>query len=124
MKRPADPSGSAGLVAPATSNARNSGGMLRVPPPHPLVAPGPLERMGVASVVLRPGSQHMLSELLPADPRSPLQVVVAERPHQQLRLVQPRGMGRREAGPPPIPATRPIRRRVARRVAGVAVLDQ
>src|SRR5919201_5674667 len=98
--------------------------MLGEPLPHPLIGPGPLKRMRVEPVVLRPGGQHMRDELLSTAPRGPLQVVVLERPDQQLRLVQPRGVRRREAGPPPTPAARPVRRRLARRVRGVPVPDQ
>ncbi len=58
-----------------------------------------------------------------AIPRTALEVVVSERFDQRLRLVQPRGMRRREAGPPPV-ATRPVFRRIACRVTGVVVLDQ
>src|ERR1700676_5497657 len=65
----------------------------------------------------------MLDELFTAIPRTTLEVVVTERFDQRLRLVQPRGMRRREAGPPPV-ATRPVFRRIPCRVAGVVVLDQ
>src|SRR5436309_8084854 len=85
------------LVALATSNARNSTSMLGEPHPHLLIGPSPLEGVGIQPVVLRPTGQHIIDELFPTTPRTSLQVVVAERPHQQLRLVQPRRMGRCEA---------------------------
>src|SRR5690242_7299722 len=103
------------LVALATSNARNSTSMLGEPHPHLLIGPRPLEGVGIPPVVLRPAGQHILDELLPAAPGDPLQVVIPDRPDQQLRLVQPRRMGRREAGSPPSLAPRPVRRRVPRR---------
>src|SRR5687768_13612308 len=112
------------LVALARSNARNSGRVLGVPMSHLLVAPCPLERVGVVAVVLRGGGQHVLDELLPAVPRPPFEVAAAERPDQQLRLVQPRGVGGREAGPPPAAAVVEVALGVAGRVAGVAVVDQ
>src|SRR5438067_478788 len=98
--------------------------MLAEPSSHLLISPRPLKGMGIEAVVLRPGGQYMFDELHPILPRAPLQVVIAERPYQQLRLVQPRRMGRREAGSPPAPTARTIRRRVAGGVTGVAVLDQ
>src|SRR6266498_4127274 len=66
----------------------------------------------------------MLDELCPAAPSSTLEVVVTERLNQQLRLVQPRGMSRREAGPPPVGTTRPVICRGGCRMAGIVVLDQ
>src|SRR5690348_6588863 len=84
------------LVALARNNATNSRRMFGEPLPHPLIAPGPLKRVGIPLVVLRPGDQHMLNELLAAAPRGPLQVAIAERSHQQLCLVQPRGVNRCE----------------------------
>lgn len=65
----------------------------------------------------------MLDELLAATPRTTLEVVVTERFDQRLRLVQPRGVRRREARSPPV-ATRPVSRRIPCRVAGVVVLDE
>src|SRR5438552_954515 len=112
------------LVGLARSRARNSGGMLGEPLSHLLVGPVPLKRVGVALVVLRPRNMHMLDEILATGPRPTLQVVVGECFDEGFRLVQPRGMHRREAGPPPTLATRPIRRRVARCVAGISVLYQ
>src|SRR5437868_7109219 len=66
----------------------------------------------------------MLDEFLSTYPGLPLQVVIPKRSHQQLGLIQPRGVSWREAGSPPAPATRPIGLRSARRVARIAVLDQ
>src|SRR5262245_4661928 len=98
--------------------------MVGEPLPHLLIGPRPFERVGVEAVVLRGAGQHLLDELFPTAPGASLQVAIPERPDQQLRLVQPRGVGRREAGTPPAPARRPVRFRVPRRVAGVAILDQ
>src|SRR5438094_10048033 len=98
--------------------------MLGEPHPHLLIGPRPLERVGIPPVVLWPTGQHILDELLPAAPGASLQIVTPERPHQQLRLVQPRRMGRREAGTPPPRAPRPVLLRVPRRVAGVAILNE
>src|SRR5262245_66407765 len=98
--------------------------MLGEPHPHLLIGPSPLEGVGIPPVVLWPTGQHMLDELFPASPRVPLQVVIPEHPHQQLRLVQPRSMGRCESGSPPPLAPRPVVLRVPRRVAGVTILDQ
>src|SRR5919201_2632266 len=66
----------------------------------------------------------MVHQPLSAGPRAPLQVALPERPYQQLCLVEPRGVGRREPGPPPAAAPRAIPLGVPRRVAWVAVLDQ
>src|SRR5207237_773718 len=112
------------LVSLDRSNATNSGGMLGEPFPHLLVGPGPLKRVRVASVVFRSGPQHMLNQLLPSGPRATFEVMIPKRLDQQLCLVQPRGMDRREAGTPPTLASRPVFRRVAGRVAGVPILDQ
>src|SRR5262249_42267208 len=99
-------------------------GMLGEPPPHPLIGPRPLKRVGVEPVVLRGGNQHMLDQFLSLSPRAPFQVAMPKRSHQQFRLVQPRSVGRRQAGSPPTPAPQEILHRVASRVAGVPVLDQ
>src|SRR5208337_4566236 len=98
--------------------------MFGEPLPHLLIVPGPLEGMGIELVVLRRGGQHMRDELLPTAPRRSLQVMVLERSDQQLCLVQPGGVGRREAGPPPAPATLLVFPRLPGRMARVAVLDQ
>src|SRR3954468_21007884 len=66
----------------------------------------------------------MLDELGPTPPRASLEVVVTERLDARLRLVQPRGIHRGEAGSPPAIAPRPVRRRGASRMAGVPILDQ
>jgi hypothetical protein len=112
------------LVFLDRSNATNSDGMLGEPLPHLLVGPGPLKRVGVASVVFRGGSQHLFDQLLPTDPRATFQVAVCKRPDQQLRLIQPGSMDRRETGTPPTLTTAPIRRCLTRGVTGVAVLHQ
>src|SRR6266446_1807410 len=66
----------------------------------------------------------MLDQLFTALPRTPLQIAMPKGSDQQFPLVQPRRMGRREAGTPPTATTRPVRCRFPRRVAGVAVLNQ
>src|SRR5512135_888071 len=80
--------------------------------------------MGVEPVVLSRGGQHMRDELLPAGPGRPPQVTVPEGTDQQLCLVQPGGVRRCKAGPPPTPATRPVFPHLPGRVARVTVLDQ
>src|SRR5271157_5025566 len=52
------------LVSPAISNARNSSNMFCKPSAYPLIRPGPLERMSVQLVVLRPRGCNMGDELL------------------------------------------------------------
>src|SRR5437764_9794348 len=91
---------------------------------HLLVGPGPLEGVGVAMVVLRPGSRHMGLELLLAPPRRPLQVIVLECVDEDFRLVQPGGVCRRVPGPPPTATLGEELPGVARYVARPAVLDQ
>src|SRR5204862_5025186 len=80
--------------------------------------------MRVESVILRPGDVDVIQELFAATPRGTLQVPVTERADEQFRLIQPRGVDRRKAGPPPTAAVRPVRCRIGRRVARVAILDQ
>ena len=98
--------------------------MLDEPLPHLLIGPRPRKGMSVEAVILRPGGYHMLEQLLPFAPGISLPIALAEGSDQQFRLVQPRGVGWREAGSPPIPAFRPVDGRVPRRVAGVTVLNQ
>jgi len=112
------------LVFLDRSNATNSVGVLGEPLPHFLIGPGPLKRVGVESVVFRGGSQHMFDQLFATDPGATFQVAVPKRPDQQLRLIQPGGMYRREARTPPTLALGPIRRRLARGVARIPVLNQ
>src|SRR5258708_4586530 len=94
------------------------------PFPHLLIGPRPRKGMSVEAVILRPGGDHLLDQLLPSAPGVSLQVAMPECSDQQFRLVQPRSVGWREAGPPPTPALRPVDRRVSRRVAGIPVLNQ
>src|SRR6476646_3919715 len=68
---------------------------------HLLIRPSPLKRMGVAVVVLGPGSQRMGLELLLALPGCPFQVIVLERMDEDFGLVQPRGVGGRIPRLPP-----------------------
>src|SRR5438105_802133 len=66
----------------------------------------------------------MLDQFLPTGPRTALEIAALEGSYQQLRLVQPRGVGRREPRSPPIPALQPVRRRIPGGVARVSILDQ
>jgi hypothetical protein len=75
------------LVSPATIPALNSSCMLSEPLPHPLVGPRPLERMGVAMIVFRPGGQDVGLELLLALPRGAFQIIMFERMYEDLCLV-------------------------------------
>jgi len=86
--------------------------MLDEPLPHLLIGPRPRKGMGVEAIVLRSGGYHMLDQFLPFAPGVSLQIAMPECSDQQLRLVQPRGVGWGEAGPPPTPALRPVDRRV------------
>src|SRR4051812_6699053 len=66
----------------------------------------------------------MLDQLFLIEPRPAFEVMIAKCPDEQLRLVQPRGMHRREARPPPTRATRPVLPCGGCRVTGIAVLNQ
>ncbi len=112
------------LLSLDTITARNSRSMVGEPSPHFLVGPGPLERMGVATVILRPRQHHMIDQSLAALPRPALQVSEAEHVVEQLRLVQPGGAGRRQSGSPPTVAGGEIILRDLARMAGTAVMDQ
>src|SRR4051794_5166825 len=101
-----------------------SRGVLGKPLTHHLVGPVPLERVSIELVVLWPGGVDVIQKLGAASPRRSLQVALAERADEQLRLVQPRSVGRRKAGPPPTLATRPVCLGSAGRVARIAILDQ
>ena len=48
------------LVCADRKTARNSGGVLHEPPSHVLVGPGPLERVRIAIVVLRPRRHYVI----------------------------------------------------------------
>jgi hypothetical protein len=98
--------------------------MLGEPLTHFLISPRPIKRMGIEPVVLRPGSGHMLDELLPAIPGTSPQVAIAEGIDQQFRLVEPRGMDRRKAGAPPATAFGPVPVGIASGMTRVAILDQ
>src|SRR6202035_3285125 len=99
-------------------------GVFGEPLTHHVVGPVPLKWMSIEAIVLRPGRVDVIQELFPATTRGTFQVTMAKRADEQFRLVQPRGMGRREAGTPPTSAVRPVRRRSGRGVARVAILDQ
>ena len=94
------------LVGREESNARNSEPMFLNPLPHLLARPRPFERMGVQPIVLRPGLPNVIDEFGPTVPRSSFQVVVTEGADQQLRLLEPRGVDRGEATPPPAGVSR------------------
>jgi hypothetical protein len=57
-------------------------------------------------------------------PRPSLQVAILESIEQQLRLVEPRGVDRGKAIPPPAIASRQIVPRLGTRVARVVIVDQ
>src|SRR3954454_256215 len=95
-----------------------------IPYSHFLVRPSPLERMGVAPVVLRPRRHHVIDVSRAALPRPALQVPEAEGVIEQLRLVQPGGTGRRQSGSPPTATGSEIVRRGLPNVAGAAVVDE
>src|SRR6476646_10875783 len=91
---------------------------------HLLIRPSPLKRMGVAVVVLGPGSQRMGLELLLALPGCPFQVIVLERMDEDFGLVQPRGVGGRIPRLPPTATVGIMTSRAGGNVAPPAVLDQ
>src|ERR1700724_3158585 len=82
--------------------------MLGNPLPHLLARPCPFKRMGIQAIVLRPSFRHIIDEFGPTPPRPSLQVVVAKRTDQQLRLIEPGGMDRGEPTPPPAGTPRQI----------------
>ena len=94
------------------------------PLPHLLARPGPFERMGVHPIILGPGLPHVINELGPTAPRSPLEVVVTECAEQQLRLIEPRGMDRSEATPPPARTARQVVLRLGSCMGRVVIVDQ
>src|SRR5580700_11061952 len=99
-------------------------GMFGKPLTHHVVCPVPLKRVSIEAVILRPRGSDVIQELFPATPRGAFQVSMAEGADEQFRLVQPRGVDRCKAGPPPTSAIGPVGCRIGRRVARVAVLDQ
>src|SRR5437763_2760236 len=105
------------LVSLNISKKRNSEDVLVVPETHFLIRPRPLEGMGVKPVVLRPRGHHMVDVLPTTGPRTALQVAIAEGMVEQLPLIQPRGVGRRQPGTPPALAAGEI---VGRLGGGVA----
>ena len=114
----------AALVVPLRSPARNSVGVFREPVPHLVMAPCPLERVGIQPLVLRPRRADVFEEQLTTRPRCTPQVAMPEGPDQQLRLIQPRGMGRREPWSPPVATAPPVGGRVAGCRTRVAILDK
>src|SRR5262245_35974562 len=93
------------------------GGVSGKPLAHLVVGPIPRERVGVAAVVLRPRGGRMFAELLPVAPGRAPQVAPPEGADEQLRLVQPGGVGGRRPGPPPGALSGEV---VLRRLGGVA----
>src|SRR5512132_1087094 len=94
------------------------------PPTHLRPRPRPRDRVGVALVVLPPARVEVLDELLAALPLAALQVPLAERAEEQLRLIEPGGVRRRDKRSharivPPQP-----RRRLLGDVRGTTVPDQ
>jgi hypothetical protein len=98
--------------------------MFRNPSPHPLTRPCPFERMGIQPIVLRPGLSHVIDELRSTPPRSPFEVMVTEGAEQQLRFIEPRGVDRREATPPPAGAARQVVPGLGGRMGRVVIVDQ
>jgi len=113
-----------GLVGVARSNARNSESMFRNPLPHLLARPCPFERMGVQPIVLRPSLPQIINEFVSTTPRSALEVVVTEGAKQQLCFIEPRGVDRGEATPPPAGASRQVLARLHERMGRVVIVDQ
>jgi hypothetical protein len=112
------------VVSLARSNATNSGSVLFVPFSHFLIRPCPLKRVGIKPVVFRPSVLYLGDELRTAGPRAPLQVAMCESVQQQFRLVQPRGMHRREATSPPAIAVVEVLLCRPSSVGRVVVVDQ
>ena len=77
------------LLAKLALNCR----MFSEPLTHLLIGPCPFKGVGVPMVVFRPRSQDMRLEFLLTLPRRTFQVIVLERMDEDLRLVQPRGIG-------------------------------
>src|ERR1700710_79584 len=98
--------------------------MISEPLTHLLIRPGPFERMGIPAVVFGPGSQHVSLEPLLGLPGRPLQVIVFGTVDEDLRLAQPRGVGRRKPRPPPPLTISKVLPRATRHVACPAILDQ
>src|ERR1035437_2829230 len=115
---------SAILVSPDTITARNSLRMLGVPSSHLLVCPGPLERVGIATVVLRLRRHHMVNVRRAVRPRTAFQVVVVEGVVEQLRLVQPGRTSRRQPGSPPTVTSGEVILGGLADVAGTTVMHQ
>src|ERR1700688_1313583 len=91
---------------------------------HLLIGPSPLKGVGVAVVVLGPGSQHMGLELFLALPGCPFQVIMLERMDEDFCLVKPRGVGWRIPRLPPAATFGEIASRAGGYVARPAVLNQ
>jgi len=75
--------------------------MFSKPATHLLVGPGPFEGMGIELVVFWPSRFDMVDQCLATWPGATFQVMVAESVIEQFGLIEPGGMDRREAWPPP-----------------------
>src|SRR5208337_2082079 len=98
--------------------------MFGEPLAHLVIRPIPLKGMRIQAIVLRPGDVEVFHKLLPATPGITLQVTAAECPDEHFRLVQPRGVNRGKAGPPPAAMLGEVLVRRSRRVTGITVLNQ
>ena len=75
--------------------------MFSKPLSHFLIDPSPFKRMGIELIVLWPSGVDVVDQFLAAVPRAALQVTVTEGVVKQFCLIEPGGMHRGEAGPPP-----------------------
>src|SRR5262249_53011587 len=112
------------LVFLARKLALNSRGMFSEPATHLMVGPCPFNGVGVPMVAFRPRSRNMRLEFLLTRPGPWLQVIVFERMNQDLRLVEPRGVGRRIARSPPPVTPGKVALGCGGDVARPAILDQ
>ena len=93
------------------------------PPTHFLIGPGPFEGMGIEAIVLGPRRFDVVDQRLATRPRAAFQVAVAERVIEQLGLIEPRGVNRGEARPPPRVVFE-VSAGSRRRMTGIPILNQ
>ena len=105
-------------------NIRNSPCMFAEPLPHFMISPGPLDGLGISTIIFWPGRQYMVDKLVPALPRVPVQIMMPEIMNTDLRLVQPRGMCGSIAGTPPPGVLCPIAVCSTGGMAGITILNQ
>ena len=98
--------------------------MFAKPLPHFVIGPGPLDGLGISTIIFWPGRQHMVDKLLPALLRTAVQIMMAEVMNADLCLVQPRGMCGRIAGTPPVGVVSPIVMCGSSGMAGITILNQ